>query len=146
MCFFTSFCEMPTNNYVESSFWNFDALFQPQQHPARDAHDTFFVARTLFLAQRPNSLPSPLPSWCSSTRHVCYRTSESHSFSNGLPRAGKEGAFSRRLRIARVCSGFLICKSATLEEPLFLISLISSAIIMKVRISTIFYSWQVCLY
>ena len=25
------------------SFWNFDALFQPQQHPARDAHDTFFL-------------------------------------------------------------------------------------------------------
>ncbi|CAL1540338.1 unnamed protein product [Lymnaea stagnalis] len=37
------FTEMPTNNYVESSFWNFDALFQPQQHPARDAHDTFFL-------------------------------------------------------------------------------------------------------
>ncbi|XP_016949311.1 phenylalanine--tRNA ligase alpha subunit [Drosophila biarmipes] len=37
------FSEMPTNNYVESSFWNFDALYQPQQHPARDAHDTFFV-------------------------------------------------------------------------------------------------------
>uniref|UniRef100_A0A1L8DI45 phenylalanine--tRNA ligase n=1 Tax=Nyssomyia neivai TaxID=330878 RepID=A0A1L8DI45_9DIPT len=37
------FAEMPTNNYVESSFWNFDALFQPQQHPARDAHDTFFL-------------------------------------------------------------------------------------------------------
>lgn len=37
------FAEMPTNNFVESSFWNFDALFQPQQHPARDAHDTFFV-------------------------------------------------------------------------------------------------------
>ena len=34
---------MPTNNFVESSFWNFDALFQPQQHPARDAHDTFFL-------------------------------------------------------------------------------------------------------
>ena len=41
--FFFSFTEMPTNNYVESSFWNFDALFQPQQHPARDAHDTFFL-------------------------------------------------------------------------------------------------------
>ena len=27
------------------SFWNFDALFQPQQHPARDAHDTFFLTR-----------------------------------------------------------------------------------------------------
>ncbi|XP_023007795.1 phenylalanine--tRNA ligase alpha subunit, cytoplasmic [Cucurbita maxima] len=37
------FEEMPTNNFVESSFWNFDALFQPQQHPARDAHDTFFL-------------------------------------------------------------------------------------------------------
>lgn len=37
------FSEMPTNRYVESSFWNFDALFQPQQHPARDAHDTFFL-------------------------------------------------------------------------------------------------------
>ncbi|KAL4438203.1 hypothetical protein ABPG77_010564 [Micractinium sp. CCAP 211/92] len=39
------FEEMPTNNYVESSFWNFDALFQPQQHPARDAHDTFFLTK-----------------------------------------------------------------------------------------------------
>ncbi|KAK6113322.1 phenylalanine--tRNA ligase alpha subunit [Brugia pahangi] len=38
------FVEMPTNRYVESSFWNFDALFQPQQHPARDAHDTFFLS------------------------------------------------------------------------------------------------------
>lgn len=37
------FEEMPTFRFVESSFWNFDALFQPQQHPARDAHDTFFV-------------------------------------------------------------------------------------------------------
>ena len=37
------FEEMKTNRYVESSFWNFDALFQPQFHPARDAHDTFFV-------------------------------------------------------------------------------------------------------
>eukprot|EP00929_Paragymnodinium_shiwhaense_P107806 TRINITY_DN74166_c0_g1_i1.p1 TRINITY_DN74166_c0_g1~~TRINITY_DN74166_c0_g1_i1.p1 ORF type:complete len:505 (-),score=135.72 TRINITY_DN74166_c0_g1_i1:140-1654(-) len=37
------FEEMKTNQWVESSFWNFDSLFQPQQHPARDAHDTFFV-------------------------------------------------------------------------------------------------------
>lgn len=36
------FQEMPTNRFVESSFWNFDALFQPQDHPARDMHDTFF--------------------------------------------------------------------------------------------------------
>lgn len=38
------FSEMPTDRWVESSFWNFDALFQPQMHPARDAHDTFFMA------------------------------------------------------------------------------------------------------
>ncbi|XP_059462755.1 phenylalanine--tRNA ligase alpha subunit, cytoplasmic [Corylus avellana] len=37
------FEEMPTDRFVESSFWNFDALFQPQQHPARDAHDTFYL-------------------------------------------------------------------------------------------------------
>ncbi|KAJ3329698.1 hypothetical protein HDU93_000832 [Gonapodya sp. JEL0774] len=37
------FQEMPSNHFVESSFWNFDALYQPQQHPARDAHDTFFI-------------------------------------------------------------------------------------------------------
>lgn len=38
------FEEMVTDRYVESCFWNFDTLFQPQSHPARDAHDTFFVA------------------------------------------------------------------------------------------------------
>eukprot|EP00917_Polyrhabdina_sp_WS-2016_P003189 GHVP01007084.1.p1 GENE.GHVP01007084.1~~GHVP01007084.1.p1 ORF type:complete len:490 (-),score=100.23 GHVP01007084.1:65-1534(-) len=38
-----SFEEMPTDQWVESSFWNFDALFQPQAHPSRDCHDTFFV-------------------------------------------------------------------------------------------------------
>lgn len=39
------FNEMPTQRYVESSFWNFDSLFQPQSHPARDAHDTFFLTK-----------------------------------------------------------------------------------------------------
>lgn len=38
------FVEMPTNRYVESGFWNFDALFVPQQHPARDMQDTFYLA------------------------------------------------------------------------------------------------------
>jgi phenylalanyl-tRNA synthetase alpha chain len=31
--------------YVESSFWDFDALFQPQDHPARDMQDTFYIGR-----------------------------------------------------------------------------------------------------
>ncbi|KAH6636420.1 tRNA synthetases class II core domain (F)-domain-containing protein [Chaetomium tenue] len=38
------FTEMPTNRFVESGFWNFDALFVPQQHPARDLQDTFYVS------------------------------------------------------------------------------------------------------
>jgi len=53
---------MPTNNFVESSFWNFDALFQPQQHPARDSHDTFFVsqpAKTRYIEEK----------YCEAVRH-----------------------------------------------------------------------------
>nr|MDO8133814.1 phenylalanine--tRNA ligase subunit alpha [Candidatus Njordarchaeum guaymaensis] len=30
--------------FVESAFWNFDALFQPQDHPAREMHDTFYLS------------------------------------------------------------------------------------------------------
>jgi len=29
----------------ESAFWDFDALFQPQDHPAREMQDTFYVGR-----------------------------------------------------------------------------------------------------
>ncbi len=29
---------------VESAFWDFDALFQPQDHPAREMQDTFYMA------------------------------------------------------------------------------------------------------
>ena len=28
---------------VESAFYNFDALYQPQDHPAREMHDTFYI-------------------------------------------------------------------------------------------------------
>lgn len=41
------FTEMPSNQYVESSFWNFDALYVPQQHPARDLQDTFYLKNPL---------------------------------------------------------------------------------------------------
>ncbi len=33
---------------VELAFWNFDALFQPQDHPARDMHDTFYLDQPRF--------------------------------------------------------------------------------------------------
>lgn len=32
-------------NMVQSSFWNFDALFTAQDHPVREMHDTFFIAK-----------------------------------------------------------------------------------------------------
>jgi phenylalanyl-tRNA synthetase alpha chain len=36
------FSEIMGNN-VQSSFWNFDALFTPQDHPAREMQDTFYL-------------------------------------------------------------------------------------------------------
>jgi phenylalanyl-tRNA synthetase alpha chain len=32
-----------SGNMVQTSFWNFDALFTPQDHPAREMQDTFFL-------------------------------------------------------------------------------------------------------
>ncbi|CEP63503.1 phenylalanine--tRNA ligase subunit alpha LALA0_S08e03950g [Lachancea lanzarotensis] len=41
--FSMGFKEMPSNQYVDTGFWNFDALYVPQQHPARDLQDTFYL-------------------------------------------------------------------------------------------------------
>ncbi|RDX55684.1 phenylalanine-tRNA ligase [Polyporus arcularius HHB13444] len=38
------FAEMPTSTFIESGFWCFDALFVPQQHPAREVQDTFYLS------------------------------------------------------------------------------------------------------
>lgn len=40
-----------TGEMLQSSFWNFDALFQPQDHPARELADTFFINKN---AELPN--------------------------------------------------------------------------------------------
>lgn len=47
------FNEMPTDRFVESGFWNFDSLFQPQSHPARDMHDTFFLKNPVYCNNVP---------------------------------------------------------------------------------------------
>eukprot|EP00796_Vickermania_ingenoplastis_P013328 gene13329-9162_t len=39
------FQEMNTQQWVSSSFWNFDSLLISQHHPARDAQDTFFISK-----------------------------------------------------------------------------------------------------
>ena len=36
---------------IQASFWNFDALFQPQDHPARDLADTFYLKESLPLPE-----------------------------------------------------------------------------------------------
>jgi phenylalanyl-tRNA synthetase alpha chain len=33
------------DEYVQAAFWNMDALFTPQDHPARDMQDTFYLKR-----------------------------------------------------------------------------------------------------
>ncbi len=39
-------------NYVQTSFWNFDALFQPQDHPASDMQDTFYLNKYVELDEK----------------------------------------------------------------------------------------------
>ena len=34
---------------VEHEYYNFDALNTPAEHPARDAHDTFYITDSLLL-------------------------------------------------------------------------------------------------
>jgi phenylalanyl-tRNA synthetase alpha chain len=34
---------------IESSFWNFDALFQPQDHPSRELADTFYLSKPGYM-------------------------------------------------------------------------------------------------
>lgn len=41
-----------TGNMIESGFWNFDALFTAQDHPARELQDTFFIKNK--IAKLPN--------------------------------------------------------------------------------------------
>ncbi|MCQ5337755.1 MAG: phenylalanine--tRNA ligase subunit alpha [Candidatus Methanomethylicia archaeon] len=44
--------------YVESEFWNFDILFQAQDHPARTIHDNFQVKGVLPIIDAPEELIS----------------------------------------------------------------------------------------
>ncbi|MFH1468008.1 MAG: phenylalanine--tRNA ligase subunit alpha [Pseudomonadota bacterium] len=52
-----------TSPFVESGFWDFDALFQPQDHPAREMQDTFYVGR-------PERCPLPAPQVVDSVRRA----------------------------------------------------------------------------
>lgn len=41
-----------SGDMVQSSFWNFDALFTPQDHPVREMQDTFFIDKTSVLPNK----------------------------------------------------------------------------------------------
>jgi len=41
-----------TGNIIQSSFWNFDALFTAQDHPVREMHDTFFINKKTKLPDK----------------------------------------------------------------------------------------------
>jgi phenylalanyl-tRNA synthetase alpha chain len=45
---------------VESAFWNFDALFQPQDHPARDMQDTFYMRDPATAPLPPDGVVTPV--------------------------------------------------------------------------------------
>jgi phenylalanyl-tRNA synthetase alpha chain len=41
-----------SGDLIQSSFWNFDALFTAQDHPVRDMHDTFFINKKTELPDK----------------------------------------------------------------------------------------------
>jgi phenylalanyl-tRNA synthetase alpha chain len=41
-----------SGNMVQSSFWNFDALFTAQDHPVREMQDTFFINKKMNLPDK----------------------------------------------------------------------------------------------
>jgi len=41
-----------SGDLIESSFWNFDALFTAQDHPVREMHDTFFIDKKIELPNK----------------------------------------------------------------------------------------------
>jgi phenylalanyl-tRNA synthetase alpha chain len=48
---------------AEIAFWDFDALFQPQDHPAREMQDTFYM-------KQPSRFPLPTPEWVDAVKAV----------------------------------------------------------------------------
>jgi phenylalanyl-tRNA synthetase alpha chain len=44
---------------IQTGFWNFDALFTPQDHPAREMQDTFYISAAQMQQQPPP--PPPIP-------------------------------------------------------------------------------------
>jgi phenylalanyl-tRNA synthetase alpha chain len=69
-------------DFVQSAFWNFDALFQPQDHPARDQLDTFYLAK-------PSTVPLP-------EEGIVRRVAETHEDGGGTGSTGWRYRWDRK--------------------------------------------------
>jgi phenylalanyl-tRNA synthetase alpha chain len=69
-------------DFVQSAFWNFDALFQPQDHPARDQLDTFYLSN-------PSTVPLPDES-------IVRRVAEAHETGGGTGSTGWRYKWDRK--------------------------------------------------
>ncbi len=68
-------------DYVQSAFWNYDALFQPQDHPARDQLDSFYLAK-------PRTVPLPSDA-------IVRRVADAHETGGGTGSRGWRYAWDR---------------------------------------------------
>ena len=122
-CSSTRFTEMSTSRFVESAFWNFDSMFVPQQHPAREVQDTFYVKSksllfSLFvtscsssLRRSPSSHPSrPFYSWqstCQGRKKTNTRPTKSRSTRWRILSTSSKSPWIRRIRFNRLQSSIL---------------------------------------
>src|SRR2546428_2907266 len=68
-------------DFVPSAFWNVDALFLPQDHPARDQLDTFYLSK-------PATMPLP-------DEGIVRRVAEAHETGGSTRRARWRGTWER---------------------------------------------------
>ena len=114
---------MSTSRFVESAFWNFDSMFVPQQHPAREVQDTFYVkSRSLPFRFLYPSTSSPLHPFyspsifarrpCNPCRHIPEestnpRPTQSRSTRRRILSKSSKSPRIRRIRFNRLSSPFL---------------------------------------
>ena len=104
-------CEINIHGLI-CSFWNFDALFQPQQHPARDSHDTFFLQGLFNLVASFHSLfiYVATSSFILITTWNCTCSSFNYKATAGrLCWASEAGSWVWRIWVKRVWFVFLSC-------------------------------------
>ena len=64
-------------NLTQSSFWNFDALFTPQDHPARELQDTFYIENLKSQNQASSTQIKQISKSHSQNWHYDWKLSES---------------------------------------------------------------------